>query len=95
MFGDGLLTIRATLQCRDPIWCVAVGQQTSLTVCPTSCVYCALTSAASSSLDVGSRFGVAVNANVTVKFVINEKGNLPGKLADAELHFTDGVLAGT
>jgi hypothetical protein len=35
-----------------------------------------------------------VNANVTVKFVINEKGNPPGKLADAELHFTDGVLAG-
>ncbi len=35
-----------------------------------------------------------VNANVTVKFVINKKGNPPGKLADAELHFTDGVLAG-
>src|SRR2546425_8644911 len=35
-----------------------------------------------------------VNANVTVKFVINEKGNPPGKLADAELHFPDGVLAG-
>jgi hypothetical protein len=35
-----------------------------------------------------------VNANVTVKFVINEKGNPPGKLADAEPHFSDGVLAG-
>jgi hypothetical protein len=35
-----------------------------------------------------------VNANVTVKFVVNEKGNSPGKLADAELHFNDGVLAG-
>jgi hypothetical protein len=35
-----------------------------------------------------------VNANVTVKFVVNEKGNPPGKLADAELHFKDGVLAG-
>ena len=35
-----------------------------------------------------------LNANVTVKFVINEKGNPPGKLADAELHFPDGVLAG-
>jgi hypothetical protein len=35
-----------------------------------------------------------VNANVTVKFVVNEKGNPPGKLADAELHFNDGVLAG-
>ena len=29
-----------------------------------------------------------------VKFVPNEKGNPPGKLADAELHFTDGVLDG-
>src|SRR5438093_655199 len=35
-----------------------------------------------------------VNANVAVKFVANEKGNPPGKLADAELHFNDGVLAG-
>jgi hypothetical protein len=35
-----------------------------------------------------------VNANVTVKFIVNEKGNVPGKLADAELHFNDGVLAG-
>ena len=35
-----------------------------------------------------------VNANVTVKFVVNEKGNPSGKLADAELHFNDGVLAG-
>ncbi len=35
-----------------------------------------------------------VNANVTVKFVVNEKGNPPGKLADAELHFNDGLLAG-
>ena len=51
-------------------------------VYPTSCVYCALPSAASASnsLVAGSRFGVAVNANVTVKFVINEKGNPPGKL---------------
>ena len=35
-----------------------------------------------------------VNANVTVKFVVNEKGNPPGKLSDAELNFNDGVLAG-
>jgi hypothetical protein len=35
-----------------------------------------------------------VNADATVKFVVNEKGNPPGKLADAELHFNDGVLAG-
>ena len=32
--------------------------------------------------------------NVTVKLMTNEKGNPPGKLADAELHFTDGALAG-
>jgi len=32
--------------------------------------------------------------HVTVKLVPNEKGNPPGKLADAELHFTDGPLAG-
>ena len=35
-----------------------------------------------------------VNANVTVKFVVHEKGNPPGKLADAELHFNEGLLAG-
>ena len=33
-------------------------------------------------------------ANLTVKIVINDKGNPPGKLADAELHFGDGPLAG-
>ena len=32
--------------------------------------------------------------NVTVKLVPNDRGNPPGKLADAELHFTDGALAG-
>ena len=31
---------------------------------------------------------------MTVKIVPNEKGNPPGKLADAELHFTAGPLAG-
>ena len=31
---------------------------------------------------------------MTVKFVSNEKGNPPGKLADAELHFSDGPLEG-
>ena len=31
---------------------------------------------------------------MTVTIVPNEKGNPPGKLADAELHFNDGVLAG-
>src|SRR5919109_5447979 len=33
-------------------------------------------------------------ASMTVKIVANERGNPPGKLADAELHFTDGPLAG-
>jgi hypothetical protein len=31
---------------------------------------------------------------MTVKFFPNEKGNPPGKVADAELHFTEGPLAG-
>lgn len=31
---------------------------------------------------------------MTVRFTFNENGNPPGKLADAELHFTEGVLAG-
>src|SRR5712691_4545296 len=33
-------------------------------------------------------------ANLTVKITPNDKGNPPGKLADAELHFVDGPLAG-
>ena len=32
--------------------------------------------------------------NVTVKITPNDKGNPPGKLANAEVHFTDGALAG-
>ena len=31
---------------------------------------------------------------MVVKIVPNDKGNPPGKLADAELHFTEGVLDG-
>ena len=31
---------------------------------------------------------------LTVHFLPNEKGNPPGKLADVELHFCDGPLAG-
>ena len=31
---------------------------------------------------------------MVVKIVPNDKANPPGKLADAELHFTDGVLEG-
>ena len=33
-------------------------------------------------------------ANLTVKITPNDKGTPPGKLADAELHFGEGVLAG-
>jgi hypothetical protein len=33
-------------------------------------------------------------ADMVVKITPNEKGNPPGKLADAELHFTDGSLEG-
>lgn len=31
---------------------------------------------------------------MTVKITMNDRGNPPGKLADAELHFGDGPLAG-
>jgi hypothetical protein len=31
---------------------------------------------------------------MVVKITPNDKGNPPGKLADAELHFTDGELSG-
>ena len=31
---------------------------------------------------------------MTVKVLANDGGNPPGKLADAELHFSDGPLAG-
>src|SRR5690349_20976921 len=31
---------------------------------------------------------------VTIKIMPNDKGNPPGKLADAELHFSDGPLDG-
>lgn len=31
---------------------------------------------------------------MVIKIVPNERGNPPGKLADAELHFTEGVLGG-
>jgi hypothetical protein len=32
--------------------------------------------------------------NMTVKIIPNDKGNPPGKLADAELHFAGGPLEG-
>lgn len=31
---------------------------------------------------------------MTIKIIPNDRGNPPGKLADAELHFTDGPLEG-
>lgn len=31
---------------------------------------------------------------MTIKFILNENGNPAGKLADAELHFSDGPLSG-
>ena len=31
---------------------------------------------------------------MVVKIVPNDRGNPPGKLAEAELHFTEGVLSG-
>src|SRR5438128_10474464 len=34
------------------------------------------------------------NSSIVVKITPNEKGNPPGKLADAELHFTSGALDG-
>ena len=34
------------------------------------------------------------NAALTVKVTMNDRGNPAGKLADAELHFGDGPLAG-
>ena len=33
-------------------------------------------------------------ATMTVKITMNDRGNPPGKLADAELHFGDGPLCG-
>ena len=33
-------------------------------------------------------------SNLTVKITPNDKGNPPGKLAEAEIHFEDGTLEG-
>jgi hypothetical protein len=35
-----------------------------------------------------------MESTMLVKIIPNDKGNPPGKLAEAELHFTEGVLAG-
>ena len=37
---------------------------------------------------------VVAPQKTVVKIIPNDKGNPPGKLADVELHFVDGVLAG-
>ena len=37
---------------------------------------------------------VVTTQKVTVTITPNDKGNPPGKLADAEIHFVDGVFAG-
>jgi len=42
----------------------------------------------------GGPGGDAPRKNMTIKIIPNEKGNPPGKLADAELQFTDGPLEG-
>jgi hypothetical protein len=31
---------------------------------------------------------------MAIRIIPNDKGNPPGKLADAEIHFSDGELAG-
>src|SRR5947207_15206111 len=36
----------------------------------------------------------ATTTTMTVKITMNDRGNPPGKLADAELHFGQGPLAG-
>lgn len=37
---------------------------------------------------------VVAPQTTVVKILPNDKGNPPGKLADAELHFVDGALVG-
>ena len=37
---------------------------------------------------------VAAPQTTVVKIIPNDKGNPPGKLADVEIHFVDGALAG-
>jgi len=36
---------------------------------------------------------VVATQNIVVKIIPNDRGNPPGKLADAENHFVDGVFA--
>jgi len=43
---------------------------------------------------VPQRPHLSLEITMTIKILPNEKGNPPGKLADAELHFSDGLLEG-
>jgi hypothetical protein len=47
-----------------------------------------------SQASAGPKIAGQVSSIMVVKIVPNDKGNPPGKLADAELHFTEGVLEG-
>src|SRR6476659_8968742 len=42
----------------------------------------------------GVRRGEALRKIMLVKIVTNDRGNPPGKLADAEIHFTEGPFEG-
>lgn len=46
------------------------------------------------SVWIGSCVYLKEEMNMVVKIIPNEKGNPPGKLADAELHFASGALEG-
>jgi hypothetical protein len=48
------------------------------------------------ALESGPRLAFVTETEdaVDVKITLNDKNNPPGKLADAELHFTEGPLAG-
>src|SRR3954452_327667 len=43
---------------------------------------------------LAARTSLSGGHDMVVKITANDKGHPPGKLADAELHFTDGALEG-
>jgi hypothetical protein len=45
-------------------------------------------------LNPGTGIRLDVSPVMTIKIMPNDKGNPPGKLAEAELHFSDGPLEG-
>jgi hypothetical protein len=60
----------------------------------TSCLYRRGGTAAGTA-PAAARVCAAIEEDaVIVRIMPNEKNNPPGKLADAELHFTDGILDG-